>query len=143
MYDITETQAHVVYKITDEDSNILYVGKSLNGNFRNRMLSHRLSSTFKDYLRVNLYRCDFQNSADCNIYEQYYIAKHLPPLNKDKPSEIPSVSLPEKDFTAAGWMLTTSPEGLIQLIKERHKELDISLEVFLDVLGMSFLKEHV
>lgn len=93
--------AHCVYKVMGQDSNILYIGKSSNGGLSSRLRTHlNRQETFEDYDEVSIEVSCFYNEADCLMYEVFLIGLYDPPLNLDKP-EFPStinLQLPKFEF---------------------------------------------
>lgn len=115
---------HVVYKILDNDDNIIYIGKSCNGGISSRLRAHlNGQQTFKDYHKVKVYLAVFINEADCLIYEQYLIALYRPLLNIEKPQHPSSLPLLPPKFELYATVDIEDKQQVKELTKLDQEEL--------------------
>ncbi|WP_459883471.1 GIY-YIG nuclease family protein [Clostridium novyi] len=82
-----------LYKLYDEEKNLIYIGKSY--DLGNRILSsiNERKASYYDYCVIN-------NKVDTDIYEIYYISKYKPVLNKvSKNDDKCTIKLEELKFS--------------------------------------------
>lgn len=82
-----------IYKLFDEDKNLIYIGKSYN-------LAQRIPSSICERKTSYFSYTILNNKVDTDIYEIYYIAKYKPLLNgTSKNEDFPTIKLKELEFS--------------------------------------------
>ncbi|WP_252225397.1 MULTISPECIES: hypothetical protein [unclassified Clostridium] len=81
-----------VYKLYDENKQLIYIGKSYN-------LAIRIVTSIRERKASYFSYCVLNNKADTDIYEIYYISKLKPPLNSsNKNEDSPTLILKDLEF---------------------------------------------
>lgn len=123
------------------DGEVIYIGKSDN-SILNRVNAHAKEAKFKPYLdKAIIYYTVYENSAQTDFYESYFINKYKPKLNVAKMydgnigvdipepewhllSELKEIEKKEKTKKAAVFKTQKAYETRIKKIKERKKHIE-------------------
>lgn len=89
---------NVVYRMFDNNGNILYIGKS--NELRNRIYSHSMEEKEDDWFDSQVTKIEyisFEEYGDCSIAEMYFITKLKPKYNKDFVNWNTSINIQQLD----------------------------------------------
>lgn len=87
-----------IYKMSDDEGNILYIGKTSQLDYRLYAHFYKNPDEWKSYV-TKVEVCEFDSEADMHVYEMYLVTKYDPIFNRHaRTKDKLSISLPDITF---------------------------------------------